>query len=200
MLGRVRAPLGTLVAQLFFIAAGVFLGNQADDWKQGREHRQAARASLVNFRAELGKNQAAVRERLPYHQALRDSLATMPGRPVRTLAELQARIGFRGSRGVDFAHTAYDLALASGALAYVPRKLAFDVSDVYLRQQAFATLQDAYMAAVYQPSTFSDANTMPFAFSLGVYMGDVTVQEPALLAMYAALLPRLDSAVARLPE
>lgn len=178
----------------------MFLGNQADDWKQAREHRHSARAALVNFRAELRKNEAAVRERLPYHRALRDSLESVLRRPVRTLGGLQARIRFRGSRSVDFAHTAYDLALANGALAYLPRGLAFDVSDVYLRQQAFGTLQDAYMAAVYQPTTFSDANTMPFAFSLGVYMGDVTAQEPALLAMYAALLPRLDSAVARLPE
>jgi hypothetical protein len=200
VLDRVRAPLAALVAQLFFIAAGVYLGNQADQWKEDRDHRRTARATVDNFRAELRANAASIRERLPYHLALRDSLGAVLRRPVRTLPELQRRIQFRGSRSVDFAHTAYDLALTTQALSYLPRDLAFAVADVYLRQQAFEKLQDAYMAAVYQPSTFSDANTMPFAISLGVYMGDVTSQEPALLAAYARLLPRLDSAAARLPK
>lgn len=198
--GSLRQQLGALVAQLFFIAAGVYLGNQADQWKEGRDHRQAARAALDDFRTELRKNEASIRARLPYHRALRDSLQGVYRRPVRTLVELQTRIRFQGSRTVDFAHTAYDLALTTQALSYLPRDVAFAVSDVYLQQQAFATLQDAFMHAVYQPSTFSDANTMPFAIALGVYMGDVTYQEPALLEAYARLLPRLDAAAARLPR
>ena len=200
MFDKARASLGTLVAQLFFIAAGVYLGNRADDWRQDREHRGTARAAVDNFRAELRKNEASVRERLPYHQALHDSLEAVLRRPARTLGELQTRIRFRGSRGVEFAHTAYDLALATQAFSYLPRDLAFGVSDVYLQQQGFQKLQDAYMAAIYQTSTFGEANVMPLAVSLDVYMGDVVSQEPALLEAYARLLPRLDSAAARLPE
>lgn len=195
---RLGAPLGTLVAQLFFIAAGVYLGNRADDWKQDREHRQTARATLDNFRAELRQNEARVRERLPYHRALYDSLEVVLRRPARTLQELQTRIQFRGSRSVEFAHTAYDLALATQALSYLPRDLAFAVSDVYLQQQGFQKVQDAYMGAIYQTSTFSETNVGPLAISLGVYMGDVVSQEPELLRAYARLLPRLDSAAARL--
>ena len=200
MFDKVRTSLGTLVAQLFFIAAGVYLGNRADDWRQDREHRGTARAAVENFRAELRKNEASVRERLPYHQALYDSLEAVVRRPARTLGELQTRIRFRGSRSVEFAHTAYDLALATQALSYLPRDLAFQVSDVYLRQQGFQKLQDAYMGAIYQTSTFSETNVMPLAVSLEVYMGDVVAQEPALLNAYARLLPRLDSALAKPPR
>jgi hypothetical protein len=149
------------------------------------------------LRVEIARNRAAVAERLPYHRGLKTALDSVQRRPARTLGELQSGIRLQGSRSVDFAHTAYDLALATQALSYLPRDLAFSIADVYLQQQGFEKIQDAMLQAILATGTFSDANTQSLSVSLAVYMGDVVYQEPRLIAMYDRLLPRLDSALAR---
>jgi hypothetical protein len=46
---------------------------------------------------------------------------------------------------VIFEHTAWDLALATQALSYLDPNLAFDISKVYTKQNAFEKLEESFL-------------------------------------------------------
>ena len=199
--------MGTLVAQLFFIAAGVYLGNQADDWKQEREHRRAARATLENFRTEARRNRDEVARLVPYHAAMRDTLRVVlregAERPMDELTRrfrYGANATFTGIGGVQFSTTAWELALATQALSYVDPKLAFRVAGAYNQQRTFAGIQTAFMQNVFAPAAYAPGGERPIARALGTYLGDASYQEAELVRQYDRLLPGLDSAIARMPK
>jgi hypothetical protein len=204
VLDKVRAPLATLVAQLFFIAAGVYLGNQADDWKQEREHRQAARRTLANFRAELARNRASLAGQAPYHAALASGFSNLlraPGGPPPSLPAVFKQVGWRGAGEVSFRHTAWDLALANQSLGYLDQGLAFGIADVYLTQQRYEAYQQTMQRAVFTPGSFRPDAVAGVSFILMAYYNDAAgSNDPDLARLYDGVLPKLDSAVARLPR
>ena len=198
---RLLERTGALVAQLLFIAAGVYLGNRADAWKEERSHREAARAALANFRREVAANQHAVAIVLPYHTALRDTLRAVERRNARSVDTLFAVFrydggGFQGFRPPNLSRTALQLALATQSLSYLPPDLAFGIADAYQQQEVYSGIQQSFMANVFSPAFFRDDNRGSSFAAIKVFLGDAAYQEPALLKRYAALLPRLDSALA----
>src|SRR5690349_16088184 len=170
---RLLRSAAALLAQLFFIAAGVYLGMQADDWKAERERREATRATLGNFRAELAENRALVAKRLPYHARLRDSLRAAFRSPPTSIPALFGRVQWSGLRPVTPAHTAWDLALATQALSYVEPPLAFAVADVYRRQAGLAEQNASFAVGAFTPSTFAQESPLPFMIALQAYLEDV---------------------------
>lgn len=203
MFNKLRASFGTLVAQLFFIAAGVYLANQADDWKQAREHRQAARAALENFRTEFVANRDRVREVAPIYAAYADSMQRSEQRgdpPARSVREVFRRVGWHGLVPVTFNRTAWDLALATQSLSYLPPALAFRVARVYTAQQQMQDLQRSLSSALFTPASMDDARVFPWLLAFGGYVEDSTIQSKQMIAGYDRLIPALDSAIARLPK
>ena len=196
---RLLERTGALVAQLFFIAAGVYLGNRADAWKEERSHRGAARAALQNFRTELAANRDQVARKLPYHTALRDSLRAIQQRPLRSAAEFGRRTGFQGLQTIRFRHTAYDLAIATQAFSYVDPALGFAIASVYDQQARLQAITDPFLASAFNPVAIDVALRDPetLVHSMQLQMEDVaTYSEPGLMQTYAQILPRLDSALA----
>lgn len=188
------------------IGVGVFMGLQVDQWRETRAHREAARATLENFHTEIVKNRDGVSRVVGYHVALRDTvrgvLLTSPARPMDEVAHRfrYGGNGFSGINGVSFSHTAWDLALATQALAYIDPKLAFVIADVYNQQREFSTLQTAFEQNVFAPSSFAQQNEVAVTNALGAYLGDATWQEQALVKAYGRVLPKLDSAITQLPR
>ncbi len=204
MLERVRESLGRLVAQLFFIAAGVYLGNQADQWKEARDRRQAARAALENFRTELRLNRADVARKQPEHYRLGQAFLALrrDRRPApRTVNQLFARVGWRGAYPLSFRQVAWDLALANQSLTYVDPTLAFAIVEPYTEQRELLEFQRTTMQNALSPTGLSPGALTGFAMPLTAFTTDGSkYMEPDLLRRYDRLLPRLDSAIARLPK
>lgn len=203
MRDKLRESLGTLVAQLFFIAAGVFLGNQADDWKQEREHRRAARAALENFRTELTTNRDRLRRYAPVYRAYGDSMEVSQkrGDPApRSVQEVFRRVGWQGLNPMTFDRTAWDLALATQSLSYLPRPIAFRVARVYTAQQQMHDVQYGIAGALFSPTALDDARIQAWLLTFGAYVEDSNIQARSVAAAYDRMLPAVDSAIARLPK
>ena len=207
MLARARASLGaslgTLAAQLFFIAAGVYIGNRADEWRQAVEHRRAARDALENFRTELAANRDRLAGTARIYGAYADSMEASQRRgdpEPRSIREVFRRVDWHGLSPMRFEHTAWDLALATQALSYVPRPLAFRVARLYTAQRAMEDLQRDIGNGLFSNISLDDARVRPFLFTFGAYVEDSVIQSRTLAAGYARLLPALDSAIARLPR
>ena len=120
-----RSSAFALLLELAMIVLGVFLGTTAEQWRSARAEHETARAALRDFRTEVAHNRDQLRAVRVYHAILADSIALFVRSPgAHTLTAFLQHSGFHGTRSVDFEHTAYDLALATQALAHVDPPLA----------------------------------------------------------------------------
>jgi hypothetical protein len=181
-----------LIFEVALIAVGVFLALWANNWHEDREHRAQARAALRNFAAEMETNRQAIQRNRAYHEAfsreLREFLASKePANEDR----LYKSVHYEGMRPVIFEHTAWDLALATQALSYLDPDLAFDISKVYTKQNAFEKLEDSFLTAAFTPASLSSDNVKGMATAMELYLIDVNQQEPAILQLYDKVIPQV---------
>jgi len=183
-----------LLTEVVLIGVSVFLALLANQWSDARQHRERANATLHYFREEIVTNQKAIETRRQYHEALsRDIESFLQSDALKTLQNFYPTVHFHGLEPVQFERTAWDLALANQSLSYLAPKLAYAISRVYTRQQAFQTLENSFLQAVLAPRTFADQDATGLARSMDAYLIDVNIQEPDLLKLYAQLLPQIDA-------
>jgi len=185
-----------LLFEVVLIAVGVFLALWANNWHKDRQHRAQAQAALRNFAAEMETNREAMQRNRAYHDAfareLREFLAS---KEPASEDRLNKSVHFEGMRPVIFEHTAWDLALATQALSYLDPDLAFEISKVYTKQNAFEKLEDSFLAAAFTPSSLSSDNVKGMAAAMELYLIDVNQQEPAILQLYDKVIPEVRGAL-----
>ena len=186
-----RPALLRALGQIALIAVGVFLGLAADQWREREQHRDAARASLTRFRAEIVANRQAVGAVRDYHVATLASLRAYLGKDHKS--RNVADVPIHGLQWVTFEHTAWDLALATQSLSYLDRDVAYSLSRIYSAQQSYADLTRGMTQAMYLLPR--SENFDAFAEATETFLGDVTFMEPKLLVMYDEVLPRVDRAL-----
>ena len=186
-----RPPLLKILIEIALIATGVFLGLAADQWREREQHRDAARASLRRFRAEIVANRQAVAAVRDYHTVTLASVRSYLGKDHKTRNVADVRIN--GLQWVSFEHTAWDLALATQSLAYLDGDVAFSLSRIYSAQQSYAELTRGMTQAMYLLPRRENFDV--FAEAADAFFGDLVVMEPKLITMYDELLPRIDRAL-----
>jgi hypothetical protein len=183
-----------LLTEVVLIGISVFLALLANQWSDARQHREHAHATLRYFREEIVTNQQAIEGRRQYHEALRREIDSfLQSDAPKTLESLYSTTHFHGLEPITFERTAWDLALANQSLSYLPPKLAYAISRVYTRQQAFQTLENSILQSFLAPSTFASQDETGLARSMAAYLIDVNIHEPDLLKLYAELLPQIDA-------
>jgi hypothetical protein len=188
---RGRSAVG-MVLQVVLIAVGVFLGLAGEEWREDRENRRLADETLRRFRAEVATNRDIVLEVKDYHV---EKLAELDAYFTATEEE-KANISVRlaGIRPPRFESTAWDLAVATGTLAYLDSELAFALSRIYGIQTMTTQLGNGMMDAMYLRTPTLDGDA--FLAALRLYYDDLTDIEPGLLPAYDTLLVALDEALA----
>lgn len=187
----------TILLEVVLISIGVFLGLLASNWHEEREHRALAEAALRNFASEMRTNQQAVQKERQYHQGLAGELHDfLASNEVPTEERFDQSVHSTGVHPINFEHTAWDLALATGALSYLDPQLAFNVSKVYTEQSAFQTLQNSFLGSAFSPATFASDNVKGLANAMQFYLNDVNTEEPRLLQRYDKIIPELDQVLA----
>lgn len=186
-----RRPVLRVLVEIALIAAGVFLGLAGDAWREREQKREAARASLRRFRAEIVANREAVAAVRDYHVTTLASVRAYLAKPnaTRNVADVQVS----GLRWVTFEHSAWDIALATQSLAFLDSDIAHSLSRVYSAQQSYTDLTRGMAQAMYLLNR--EDNFDAFAGALDAFFGDMTHMEPRLIAMYDELLPRIDRAL-----
>jgi hypothetical protein len=151
--------------------------------------RTRTRASWLRrrFRAEVVANRKSVAAVKDYHVELlaniQASLAADPS--TRAARPLQVR----GLQPVFFDHTAWDLALATQALAHIDSDVAYRLSRIYGLQRTYGDFTQAIMQAIYLRPMLENLE------GLNAYYGDLVLWEPSLLKMYDEVLPQIDRAL-----
>jgi len=179
-----------LALEVLLIGTGVFLGLAGEQWRESREHRERAEASLRRFSTELGDNKKTVAAVLDYHATLRTSLKRYFSAPPKERNSIS--VVMQGIRPALFETTAWDLALATQSLADIPQEMAYDISRVYGIQKEYAQLTQGMLSSMYMNSPYAGGDA--FLMSVAVYLDDVVLLEPALLKAYDEVLPKIDAA------
>jgi hypothetical protein len=186
-----RSFLG-LVFEVALIAVGVFLGLWANNWHEDREHRALGEAALRNFASEMEVNREATQHNRQYHETLAQELTQfLKSKETPSQDRFDKEVHFEGVRPVIYEHTAWDLALATQALSYLKPDLAFDISKVYTRQNAFQTLENSFLASAFTPAGISSGNVKGLAAAMLSYLIDVNQQEPTVLSTYEKVIPEV---------
>ena len=185
-----RALVWKGLLEVIFIGFGVFLGMAADQWRTDRQHRDQARDALQRFKVEIEHNKAAVEEVEDYHVRAREGIAAYLDPKTRAAANVNMPRGWQPAR---LEHTAWDLALATQALADIEGAPAFELAQIYGLQQQYLDLTEGMTQAMYlrPPSE----NLTGFLHSVKVYYDDIVRIEPALLDSYGRILPLIDRAL-----
>jgi len=179
-----------MLLEVVLIGVAVFVGMAAEQWRTDQQHREQARLALVRFRTELATNKAAVQRTQEYHARLRREVKGYLDAKTRSRTSLNID---RGLSPVAFEHTAWDLALATQALADVDSSLAFELARLYGEQQIITGLTTGLTNAMYlrPPSENLDG----FLHSVSIWLDDIVSRNPALLAEYDRVLPLIDAAL-----
>jgi hypothetical protein len=194
--GEHRRSFLNLLFEVALITVGVFLALWANSWHEERQHRAQAQATLRNFAGEIEANREATQRERQYHETLaRELRAFLASKEPPTEERISKEVHFTGLHPVTFEHTAWDLALATQALSYLKPDLAFDISKVYTRQNAFQTLENNFLASAFTPASLANDNTKGLAGAMAIYLGDVNVQEPEMLARYEKIIPEIKRAL-----
>lgn len=175
--------------EVLLISGGVFLGLMGEQWRERTEQRELANDALRRFRTEIRTNRNAVAAKVDYHATLE--------KQVRAYFDTKGAASISMSQGlgpVFFEQAAWDLAIATQALAYMDADLSFALSRVYTLQQGYASHQ----ATVAPTIIFGRSPTQdPAAFWRPVlwYLGDLRFFDPEILKAYEEVLPRIDRAL-----
>ena len=187
-----HAWLWKMLLEVVLIGIAVFLGMAADQWRTDRQHREQARAALQRFKTEIVANKAAVADKKDYHLRLQNDIGVY----LKTDASQRKRIDLKIERGmapVNFEHTAWDLALATQALADIDSGLAFEIAGVYAQQRIYSGLTADLMQAMYLRPPSEDFDR--FLHSVKIWLDDIVYFEPGLLELYDRILPMIDRAL-----
>jgi hypothetical protein len=189
---RRSGSVAAMVVQVVLIAVGVFLGLAGEEWREDRENRRLATETIRRFRTEVATNRDAVLGVKDYHAEKRTQLTAYLTATAEERVNL--RVQLDGIRILRFESTAWDLALATGTLAYLDAELAFALSRVYAAQAMLDGLTNGLSQAMYLRPLTLDLDG--FLAAVNLYYDDLTYTEPGLVADYEALLLALDEALA----
>lgn len=182
-----RPAMLKLVTEVMFISLGVFLALLADQWREDRQMREVAAASLRGFRTEIRANREKVMAVKDYHVALLGSLREYLRADAATRPNVVVRI--QGIQPVFFEQTAWDLAMGTQSLAHLDQDVASSLSRIYGLQRTYHDQTRGILQAMYlRPLSENYAG-------LAAYYGDIVLWEPALIRMYDEVLPRIDRAL-----
>jgi hypothetical protein len=189
-LPRRSRTLLKLALEVVLISGGVFLGLMGERWSEQAAHRELAETSLRRLRAEMASNRKAVASQADYHAKIRQELRAFLTADAVSRSRLSVHMSGLGP--VFFERGAWDLALSTGALAYIEPDLAFALSQVYTTQDAYADVQRTIIQnTVYRPG-FGGEGFESDARALVNYFGDTVIMDPKLIAQYDAVLKAID--------
>jgi len=180
-----------IALEVVMLSVGVFLGLTGEQWREHRQHRESAEASLRRFRTEIASNRRSVASVKDYHVTMRDRIDKYLAATDKDRAA--ATVSMQGIQPAFLEHTAWDLALATQSLAYIDEQLAFALSRVYSTQQEYAELSRSLLQAMY---VRPPGENLPVFFgAVSVYYGDIIQLDPKLIEMYDDLEGKINHAL-----
>jgi hypothetical protein len=183
---RKPAWLAEVIVQSIAVTVSILLALWVDQWKQRRAARDLAAESMVNFVKEIRQNEARVDDILPYHQGILSMLKNVESsHSIHTQSEFQSAVGIDALRPPYLLQTAWQTAVATGALTHLDYRAVAALSLTYTLQDRFREDSRTGFQAVLQASDFRPGAADIAVHSADNYLREVVSAETDLRANYA---------------
>jgi hypothetical protein len=183
---RKPAWLAEVIVQSIAVTVSILLALWVDQWKQRRAARDVATESMTNFVTEIRRNEARVDDILPYHEALLSMLKKAESsHSIRTQTEFQSAIGIDNLRPPSLLQTAWQTAVATGALTHLDYETVAALSLTYTLQDRFREDSRSGFQSVMQASDFRPGAAGMAVHTADNYLREVVSSENDLRATYA---------------
>ena len=183
---RKPAWLAEVIVQSIAVTVSILLALWVDQWKQRRAARDLATESMSNFATEIRQNQARLDDVMPYHEGLRSMLQQVErSHSIHTQAEFQSAVGIDGLRPPSLLQTAWQTAVATGALTHLDYNTVAALSLTYTLQDRFREDSRAGFQSVMEVSDFAPGGADRAVHGADNYLREVINSENDLRATYA---------------
>jgi hypothetical protein len=182
--------LARVLLESFFIMLSILLALAVDNWTESRRHQRLAQQSLQIFEREIRQNLAAVDGNAPYHKGLRSVVA---GAIVNPAGAADMRSIVEGLKPVRLRSSAWETAVASGALTHVDVETISGLSLTYSIQERFRQLSMAAaqrVPIVSMTATGVDARTVREIYA---YLNELVEAEEELIGNYRFALETIQA-------
>jgi len=117
-----------------FVVASILMALAVDEWEQNKDFQDLASQSLAIFEREIRQNRARLADATPYHTGVRDFLGNMRQLPD---PPMDVRDVMEGVSPPVLVNTAWETALATGALTHMDFEIVSGLSLTYSIQEGF---------------------------------------------------------------
>ena len=149
--------------------------------RDSRHNRSVAKQSLEIFQDELCKNRGRIEYDLPFHMGLRDVVAGMADKPERA-GEVRSML--EGLEPALLLNTAWETALATGALTHMEVKTVSGLSMTYSEQDRFMTVTGEGIPRLLLLPGATPREKIVQAQQALTYLNDLVRSEQRLQAIY----------------
>ena len=184
------------LSRVFFesalIVVSILLALALDEWRQDREEQKLVHRSILTFEREIRQNRARVSSLSPYHTGLKEVLSRMENsgaiNSVKDFRDIME--GFEPEVLLD---SAWETAVATGALSDMPYEIVSGLSLTYSHQKRFTDMYISGQSDLLRAGNLTEENLASTVYAALRYMADVTVAETQLVAVYDQVLEQLDA-------
>lgn len=167
-----------------FVVGSILMALAVDEWSQNREYAELADQSLGIFEREILQNQARLADVAPYHQGIRDLLGQM--RLVTDPVDLRSIM-----EGLDppvLLSTAWETALATGALTHMEFEVVSALSLTYSIQEGFSDRTRLERPRFSPPNTLTQFQNRQQVDEAFQYVAGLSRDESELLSVFGQAL------------
>jgi hypothetical protein len=166
------------------IVVSILFALYLDEWRDDRQDAENIEDALAYFVSEIQQNRARVEDAAPFNQGLRHVLSRR--QEVRAIESVATFINiFESYNPVVLQSTAWETAIATGALAKMDYKLVSALSLTYSLQNRYQQVSQNGMAEMTSPQNLSEEKLDLAVYNAIRYLDTVTGMETELGAVYA---------------
>ncbi|MEX2282116.1 MAG: hypothetical protein WEE89_06510 [Gemmatimonadota bacterium] len=186
-LARLSTP--TWLVRVFiessFIMLSILLALAVDEWRENRSHRLLAQQSLMIFEREIRQNLARLDDVVPYHSGLVNVVAQIRADPTRAT---DIRSIVEGLETNVMLNTAWQTALATGALTHMDVETVSALSLTYSLQQRFSEESRLSIPRIWVAGSLSRDELGRTIEETYAYLTDLLTSEQQLRGVYREAL------------
>lgn len=180
-------PTSVWLPQVMFesmlIVVSILVALGLDEWRSDRQDAENIEHALSNFISEIQQNRARVEDAAPFNQGLHHVLSRR--QEVRAIESVATFINIIDSYSpVVLQATAWETALATGALARMDYNLVSALSLTYSLQNRYQQVSRIGKAQMTSPQNLSQDKLELAVYNAIRYLNDITSMETELSVVY----------------
>lgn len=169
------------------IVTSILLALAVDEWRENEGHEELANQALLSFAREIRQNQARIEDAAPYHRGLRQVIARLAyDERGGSAADLQSVV--EGLEPTVLLNTAWETAVATGALNYMGYETVSALSLTYSLQERFEDFSRTRLPRLNPLGTSSESELRVAIRQALNYVQELSQREQELIGIYQQAL------------